>query len=149
MKLVQIICAAAMGVSVSVIPASAHWQFTRWGMTPDQVIKASGGRAAWKDVDGQHQELEMDYPSGQYVLSVGFLFDPSSHLNHVEITNTADAAALMNQLKGKYGKPAEADKDGNGFTWFTSEDRISASRVGANFILIGYWPKTSRDASGL
>lgn len=135
-------------LALTVAPASAHWQFTRWGMTPDQVIKASGGKAAWKQ-EKDHQELEMDYPSGQFTLSVSFVFDASNHLNSIQMTNNADAMALMRELKGKYGKPAETDPDGSGYTWYTKEDRIAASHVGSDFIIIGYWPKVSRDASGL
>jgi hypothetical protein len=37
MKLLLALFAAAVAAS----PASSHWQFTRWGMTPEQVMKAS------------------------------------------------------------------------------------------------------------
>ncbi len=35
----------AVGLAFSTTAANADWQYTKWGMTPDQVIEASTGQA--------------------------------------------------------------------------------------------------------
>ena len=52
--------------------AHADWQYTRWGMTPQQVIDASGGRAVKNDnVSGDSTDdaqglLQAYYSMGTY-----------------------------------------------------------------------------------
>lgn len=102
MKLTSFFLTAALVLLAA--PASAHWQFAKWGMTPDQVIKASGGKAAWKDEKGV-QVLSLDYPSGQFDLQVSFGFDATNHLNDVSIGSSTNVYGIINELKGKYGTP--------------------------------------------
>jgi hypothetical protein len=35
----------ALSATLAACPAHADWQFTRWGMSPDEVVRASGGAA--------------------------------------------------------------------------------------------------------
>lgn len=35
---------AAIGLALAPVPADAHWRYTRYGMSPAQVIAASGGK---------------------------------------------------------------------------------------------------------
>ncbi len=64
--------------------AHADWQYTRWGMTPQQVIDASGGQAVKNDnVSGDSADdaqglLQAYYSMGTYKFMVVFLFDRSS-----------------------------------------------------------------------
>lgn len=38
--------AIVAAVILAASPAAAHWQWTKWGMTPDQVVAAGGTKAA-------------------------------------------------------------------------------------------------------
>ncbi len=63
--------------------ASANWEYTTWGMTPDQVIAASHGKATLLPVsqpyrdDNAHWEMAVKstYSDGPVNLYVGFTFD--------------------------------------------------------------------------
>jgi hypothetical protein len=148
MRLAYLIYGATVFTLVAALPASAYWQFARWGMTSEQVIKASHGKASWTTRDGK-QVVTMPYPSGEFDLNVSFGFDESDHLKAVGVTSSSNAYDIVNQLKGKYGKPTEASADDRNFIWYTAEDRIVAQRVGGANVFIIYTPRTTRDASGL
>lgn len=89
--------------------AHASWQFTKWGMSPQQVIKASRGharrmseidRAAYSSVQLE-ADVEMDYPQGNDGYRVIFSF-LNNKLDKVTLLNVGDAVAL---LEPQYGKP--------------------------------------------
>jgi hypothetical protein len=40
-------------------PVHADWQYTKWGMTPEQVIEASGGRVSKIPEDQQKAQSRL------------------------------------------------------------------------------------------
>lgn len=44
MKAFKLAAVSAVGMAVLATPAEAHWRFTQWGMTADQVVAASNGK---------------------------------------------------------------------------------------------------------
>ena len=45
-SVMRLLAAFAFAAAVlAAAPAHAHWENTRWGMTPEQVVAASGGQA--------------------------------------------------------------------------------------------------------
>jgi hypothetical protein len=98
--------------------AHADWQYTRWGMTPQQVIDASGGQAVKNDnVSGDSTDdaqglLRAYYIMGTYKFVAVFLFDRSSgvltmvqlKLKNLETEAGYDLHAF---LWGKYGAPLD------------------------------------------
>jgi hypothetical protein len=95
--------------------AMAHWAYTQWGMTPEQVVAASAGTAKLLPAAGRtrneddHWELSVEgtYRDGPLNLSVGFMFDTQSGgLKCVMYNATgADVTLLRDTLIGRYGKP--------------------------------------------
>ena len=70
-------------------PAAADWEYTRWGMTAEQVIAASRGAASIVPIDSRYRNEDEEYEitveavtSGPPVLNIGFMFDiPGGGLN--------------------------------------------------------------------
>jgi hypothetical protein len=117
----SLITALAVGLAaiLHACPAAADWQYTKWGMTPEEVVKASGGLvrevpnpakagsellAVW----GRHTAGDLEF-----TVSFGFL---DGKLNSVllvfqkrEMQNCEDVASA---LEVKYGPPDINEADG-------------------------------------
>ena len=96
--------------------ASADWEYARWGMTAEQVVAASGGKARpmpparrYRSDEDRYEITVESSVAGPPRLSVGFQFDlPGGGLRCVLINATGDDAdALRSQLLQRYGKPVE------------------------------------------
>ncbi|RAI55904.1 hypothetical protein [Roseicella frigidaeris] len=112
----------AAGLTIAAAaPASADWEYTRWGMTAEQVISASGGRAhampasrRYRD-DAGHFEITVDASDpGPPRTSIGFQFGlPSGGLQCVLINATgSDADGLLARFLERYGAPDSDDSLG-------------------------------------
>ena len=114
----HIILLVALCLIVTISPANADWAYTKWGMTADQVAKASGGSV--KLLTGAEQqtvatnmrhEAEGTYSDGGVPLRVKFTFDPTNGngLNCVfyAVADTKDATALKNLMLKRYGQPSQ------------------------------------------
>lgn len=99
-------------------PAFADWQFTRWGMTPDQVVAASKGaaRLATEEetarLDGPRQKQRRTLAVGSHTaagiaFSVRFVFENNRLvLVSTGVTRPEDAEPLRQALLMQYGQPA-------------------------------------------
>jgi hypothetical protein len=120
-------------IPVLTAPSLADWQYTRWGMTADEVRTASGGTAATPPKPGHGWEdetteglLSAPYQAGRFSFTAEFLFSKTDHkLASVELQFlqedasklprkerwareadlTADRRELVNTMIQKYGKP--------------------------------------------
>ena len=87
MKLVGIVVAlACCGVSA----AKADWEYTRWGMTPQQVLIASKnlakeGSDLHPDSDGNVTRLVAPFQSGTFSFEAQFGFDAADKLSSVTL----------------------------------------------------------------
>jgi hypothetical protein len=127
----------------SVSPASAAWQYTTWGMTPDQVIRAAHAGMNEVDpstrssVDGDKILLETPYAAGTFNFTAGFAFDSTNHLDRVRLVlQSGDAAELHVALAKRYGEPKHEDSDFDAFggriTWITAAETIVLSQRDGN-----------------
>jgi len=102
-------------------PASAHWEFTRWGMSLQQVVAASRGavRALPAEERRRMPSARMEYRaagefrSGTLRLSVAFAFDARNG-GLVCVSARGDAAqgqALRARLMRQFGEPQERGRD--------------------------------------
>ena len=117
---------------VSGSPAMADWQYTRWGMTPAQVQKASKGTAKASSevpeelVSGTTYQLVAPYTAGEFQFKAHFAFDSQKHLSLVLLDLTSgEPASLLMSLTRKYGdarRPGPLD-----WQWRTARDVISFS----------------------
>lgn len=142
---------AALIVLALANSARADWQNTRWGMTPQQVMKATGG-ATIQNASG----LEMPYTTGPYRFRAQFIFDGSGRLEMVDLhlENLEMAFQLMGDMKAKYGKPVEdgSDRVMYGYKWLTSSDLIVLAIVGkttATLATIKYRARIRPGSKGL
>jgi hypothetical protein len=102
-------------------PAEAHWEFTRWGMTVQQVVAASRGTVRAlppgerRPVPAARMEYRAagEFRSGGLRLSVAFAFDGrNGGLVCVSARGEADQAeALRARLERSFGAPQERGRD--------------------------------------
>lgn len=142
--------------------AVADWQYTKWGMTPDEVIVASAGRATL--IDPQFTPsgktvylLKAEHQSGLFHFEVQFGFSAAPRkliIVNLKLKNTAEAApSLRYSLVSKYGKP-DFSQDGD-VTRALWRD-LSAGNIieylairGLNLYIVSYKPLHHPDASEL
>jgi len=114
------------GASALMMPgtARADWQYTRWGMTPDQVVNASSGTATREAVSG---DLKAPYQSGDYKFEVTFRFREGG-LWSVDLAGVSgpQCYALTGDLKAKYGQPSEYHPMNETYWWL---DRASGNQI--------------------
>lgn len=119
--------------------ARADWGFTHWGMTPEQVVGASGGAAhliapsARQRVEPNDWELAVEgtISDGALKLDGGFMFDANGGGLTCVVYNAAgdDVEKLRAALVARYGRPLK-DGDFGTFrdvTWKTPDDIEFAS----------------------
>src|SRR6195952_3766424 len=109
---------AAILIVVMLAPAArADWEYTKWGMTPEQVVRASGGHvkllqgAEQRTVaPNMRQSAEGTYSDGSVALQVRFTFDPlnGNGLNCVfyAVTDEKQGPALKDLMIKRYGQPS-------------------------------------------
>lgn len=101
-------------------PATSHadWQYTKWGMSKEQVAKAAGGQATAdgiptaKNTETSLALLQAPYQTGRYKFIAVFMFDRSTmELTEVrlELVDTELTSSLHGELTNKYGQPEKAD----------------------------------------
>ncbi len=130
---------ASLVLVLIALPAAADWQFTKWGMTPEQVIKKSPVRLSrvpaaeadkhlnTSDEKGLASTLEGDWTSGSFRFHAYFQFDAGRHLAAVDLEIPDDAVAVdvANALEKKYGQPTREDNSTPMFrSWETPSDII-------------------------
>ena len=99
--------------------ASANWQYTQWGMSPEQVVAASQGAAHLEQDNGAalpHVKALL-LAKGQIQIDnfdfiVGFYFDGNRRLLksvflRLEKCSENDAGRLKELLNAKYGAPRQ------------------------------------------
>lgn len=95
-----------VAMMIAAKPSLADWQYTKWGMTSDEVVAASEGKAKpGKDP----RSLEAEHSSGRYAFKVSFGFSTSQkRLERVilYLVDTSNCGYLGGALFLKYGVPA-------------------------------------------
>jgi hypothetical protein len=113
----------------------ADWAYTHWGMSPEQVVAASGGTVRLLPPDqrsrddADHWELSVD---GTFIdeamrLPVGFAFDLQTHGLRCVMINAfgSDVAKLRKTIDRRYGMPSrESMFDHSTTATWTTPDRI-------------------------
>jgi hypothetical protein len=110
------------------MPVHADWQYTKWGMTPEQVIDASGGSVS-KIPEEQQKErsrsgflgkLSGSYTTGDFHFGVDFQFSKNK-LEMIALTPTEydRCKRLQSALLAQYGSPWEnrSDRYGPNLIW--------------------------------
>jgi hypothetical protein len=115
---------AALAALAIAAPAHADWQWTRWGMTPEQVIAASDGKAVYNAKGMLTLSQPMTVQSCSF--QVYFEFDESKTLAAVALDSDADCYSdLVVALTSIYGPPVSFDDNSRIFGDLTKGNRIS------------------------
>jgi hypothetical protein len=93
--------------------AKADWTYTKWGMTPQQVISASKnlareGSDLSPDSDGNLSKLVAPYQSGKFPFEAQFGFDATDRLSSVTLV-LKDQSASMDMDMGADMKMDQGD----------------------------------------
>src|SRR5580704_5550110 len=77
-------------VSCGARPAQADWEYTKWGMTPGQVVSAAKNLTRKSsdlrpDSDGNVTKLVAPYRSGKFSFEAQFGFDAADRLSSVTL----------------------------------------------------------------
>jgi hypothetical protein len=129
---------ATMSVALLVSSATASradWEYTKWGMTPEQVAKASQGtvkvippdKRTRDAADQNEMAAEGKYLTEKLALDVGFMFDPAGGGLACVMYNALgdDALRLGKILAGRYGAPSkESDFMSSHTTLWIKPDEI-------------------------
>ena len=148
-------CASFLILALAALPmpAFADWQGTRWGMTSDEVVKATGNRArANPDAAADDDEKwMMSYLEGGVQFTAYFEFDDSGKLDKITLRPANnDCKKAFDMAGAKYGAPISSVQGGLGdmVKWqdAAGSSRIMAlalpSRAAANDCTINYRPLT-------
>jgi hypothetical protein len=144
--------------------AVADWQYTRWGMTVDEVVKASKGQlkpcdaqlCSGRELRGAKDEVRLigNYASGQYSFKAYFYFD-SKKLSIVtlDLNNPTLGWSLGADLRARYGEPSRQSRDSisSDMQWQTKTDRIYFMTIGSGprSASVSYRPRITAGNQGL
>lgn len=103
----------AIGVlAVSALPAAADWQYTQWGMDPDQVKAASNEVAQPNpdrrlDADGLSAALTAPFQGESIPFTAVFLFNAQAKLHYVTLSpvDRISCPLIVETLAAHYGAP--------------------------------------------
>lgn len=110
----RILAAGVVIVCAWVAPADADWQYTRWGMTVDEVIAAAGKDAKIYrtptpfELRAPHQLfLTGTYQTERYQFSAEFHFDDRGALRSISLPllDKTKCPTLMSDMITIYGTP--------------------------------------------
>jgi hypothetical protein len=79
--------------------AKADWKYTKWGMSPQQVVSASTnlareGSDSRPDSDGNVSKLVAPYQSGKFIFEAQFGFDAADRLSSVTLVLNDKSASM-------------------------------------------------------
>src|SRR3984957_1572656 len=77
----------------------ADWEYTKWGMTPQQVVSAAKNRTRKSsdlepDSDGNVTKLVAPYQSGKFFFEAQFGFDAADRLSSVTLVLNDKSAGM-------------------------------------------------------
>jgi hypothetical protein len=129
---------AAAPLSLWTVSAQADWQYTKWGMTPSEVMRASSGKATanadqGKNTDFGKVKLAASYQVKDIALKVYFQFDKDDKLSLVllDVIDPANCYKAESLLSHLYGK----DEYGSQF----ADIKIKRWRDVNNRNIVSYW----------
>ena len=92
-------------VSCGASAAKADWEYTKWGMTPHQVVSASKNLTRESsdlhpDSDGNVTKLVAPYQSGKFSFEAQFGFDAADRLSSVTLVLNDKSAGMAMDMGG-------------------------------------------------
>lgn len=125
-------------------PVQADWQYTRWGMTQQQVVRASRGAAKHEG-----SKLVAPYRTGTFDFRVEFSFEADRLASvQLKLIDPTLCPRLYASLRDRYGEPP---RGGHFVRWDDrqSNNKIIYAGAGTSLCSIFYGPLTSPANKGL
>jgi hypothetical protein len=105
-----VVCAYLTLAVFATSSAYADWQYTRWGMTPEEVIEASQGEAGPSSNprcmnEGKEPTLAAPFQTGEFVFEAIFCFK-NNLLDWIVLVlaDESKSSRLFSSMEGVYGK---------------------------------------------
>lgn len=146
-------------VAFLTLPESAHaeWQYTKWGMTPAQVVAASKGAAILSTGLAEERYAGADiratgvYTSGHYRFRTVFYFVDGKLADIRLKLQGENHYNLKNDLLGVYGTPFKESVSLRLTTWHDTKknNRVDLLIIGDSHTTLEYRPLKSESAGGL
>ncbi|MDB5615920.1 hypothetical protein [Tardiphaga sp.] len=146
---------------VSITPAAADWQYTKWGMTVAQVQAASKGKlrpcdaqCAGHSTSNATVRLRGEYNAGEFAFSTWAAFDNQGRLNGIRLglLDPSQVTPLIGSVRAKYGEPESGSRGSsilNISTWRDRTDQISLTVIGSSNAELMYSPRVTPSNAGL
>lgn len=141
-KVALVLVLATLG---SVTIADADWQYTKWGMTADQIVAASSGAARLVPSDQVERQSGADFTTialgtfstGPFSFNVSFRArkgESKLHYVRLELNDPSRYGDLLNSLKSKYGEGESSGEKSSVATstknrWQANPDTIVLMRL--------------------
>lgn len=144
-------------------PATADWQYTRWGMTEAQVTTASKGKmlpcnaeCRKHSSDDLSARLFSNYTAGEYSFLAVIQFDRrTERLAAISLIlkEPSQGFKLASDLRGKYGQPLTHQRTSltEFYEWNDAKDRVSLFLIGngPSSATLMYRPRVTAATKGL
>lgn len=104
-------CCGVSAIILGATPVEAHWQYTRWGMSREEVISASKGTAHAPSQSDKYYKnelihlLDSTHNAKDLTFNVKFLFDQRKRLARVKLEplDMGRCPSLRELLSDSYG----------------------------------------------
>ena len=148
------------------LPAAGDWQYTRWGMSPDQVMEASKGQLKRCDQTCEGQNTKADaarlfgnYRAGEFSFTTFAMFNKQTNklsLIILELQQKEKGLSLIGSVRTKYGEPSTKNVTAmmSFYVWRDAKDQISIIAIGLNHssfndVSLRYQPRITESNKGL
>lgn len=116
-KLLKLLATSSLFFGFYSIPAQAGWQYTEWGMSPNEVIAASGNKIEnkfYNDYAGSPnlgKNLNGVYIFDDIEFSLKIVFDKQNKLDNVvlDVSETKKCKKLLKVLLNIYGNTVDSN----------------------------------------
>jgi len=158
---VSMMYVSAFLLSLSPAALWADWQYTRWGMKPEEVIQASGKIAIVEPNTTAHSTetatalLTAPYTTGRFNFDVKFLFNKKTSLLarvYLSLLDPNLCAELHGALYSRYGKPESQNSaimESSNWRDVQNNNGIALIKIGNRSCSVQYWPLIDKEKSGL
>lgn len=156
MRPILSIAAVIATLAATASPAAADWSFTRWGMTPAQVVRASGGTARLQDeapLPGQTWIIKAKgtVRSGDLLFDADYRFKDNRLVDVTLTLKQGECGSMLRALRSKYGTPLPRNQFMPWMTkWASSSENVRVqAEVRSSECLVAYNPLTDSNSAGL
>jgi hypothetical protein len=154
-------------IALASTPAHADWQYSKWGMTAEEVLAASKGALKRCDPTSCEKQttaksaalLVGPYRSGSLQFTAFAYFDNATRKLDMVILNLKspekDTGELIRAMMGRYGEPRSKDFSAISatYSWNTPSERIFLSAIGPiqspSYTTIQYQARVTDSSKGL